>query len=422
MKTIVQTFIVYIALLCLDFSVISGQMMPSASPEEAGLSSERLSHLTNTMQNYIDDNQIAGCVMLIARRGKIVYCKALGMANIEDGRKMRTDDIFRIASMTKPITSAAVMMLYEEGKILLSEPVSKYIPEFKNSKVYVPSETVGTYSIVPAKREITIRHLLNHTSGIVYPSNEGVGKLYSDAGLRRMMGNDSGLEIMKVLAGMPLAHHPGEAWQYGLNTDLLGVLIEIWSGKTLDEFLREKIFEPLGMRDTYFIITPEKASKLVTIYTRGDEGRMKPVPHTAPLDGPRKFYSGGGGLCSTAEDYARFLQMMLNKGKLNGARILSRKTVELMTTNSIGDLSILEGNILGGRNFKFGLGFSVRKGVDEGSELESAGNFGWGGAFYTHTFVDPSEEMVGIFMAQLQLANERMYTKFVNLATQAVSD
>ena len=410
---------------------VFGQSLPTVTPEDVGLSFKRLGRINTAIQGYIDQKQLAGAVTLVARRGKTAHLKAHGMMDIEAGKPMRTDAIFRIASMSKPITSTAVMILYEEGRFLLSDPVSKYIPEFKNPQVLVPSSSGDDYTLVPAKGEITVRHLLNHTSGISYQWNEWVGKMYHDAGITHGLLQDEGtiVEKMKLLAKVPLVQHPGEAWHYGLNIDVLGALVEIWSGMTLDEFLRDRLFEPLGMNDTHFFLPEEKVSRLVTVYAPGEGGEMKRWPEepvvegsmvystTYPYKGPRRYYSGGGGLSSTASDYARFLQMALNMGELNGIRVLSRKTVELMTTNSIGDMIIL-----GQPGFKFGLGFSVRTGVSPRSELESVGNFGWGGFWFTHSFVDPGEAMIGIIMAQLKNAKEPIGSIFVNLATQAVGD
>ena len=408
----------------------SAQLATASIPEDVGLSGARLERLHRAMQDYIDRQELSGCVMLVARKGKIAYHEALGMADVEKGIPMRKDAIFRIASMSKPITSAAVMMLYEEGKFLLNDPISKYIPEFKNPSVIVPDEAGGSYKIVPAKREITVRNLLNHTSGISYQWSPVVGKLYHDANITHGLVQDTStiVEKMKVLAKMPLVNQPGEAWEYGLNIDVLGALVEIWSGKTFAEFLKERLFGPLGMNDTQFFLPAEKVSRIATVYTPGD-GKLKRWPDapviegpmiytsTYPYIGPQTYFSGGGGLTSTAEDYARFLQAMLNKGTFEGTRILSRKTVELMTTNSIANLSIL-----GRPGFKFGLGFSVLEAVDEGSELESTGNFGWGGFWYTHVFVDPGEELIGVFMAQMMKVREPILGKFVVLATQAVGD
>lgn len=295
----------------------------------------------------------------------------------------------------------------------------------------MPSALGDSYTLVPAKSEITVRHLLNHTAGISYQGHKWVGKMYYNAGITSGLVQTEGTigEKMRILAKIPLVHQPGEAWEYGLNIDVLGYLVEIWSGMTLNEFFRERIFKPLGMNDTHFFLPEEKVSRLAAVYTPTDNGQIQRLPDTPivegsavrsttyPYQGPRTYFSGGGGLCSTAPDYFRFLQMILNKGELNGVRLLSRKTVELMTTNTIGDLYILQQP-----GYKFGLGFGIREETGRFGELESPGEFGWGGAWYTHTFVDPKEELIGIFMAQAKNLKEPVLGKFVVLAKQAVVD
>ncbi len=416
--------------IVLLFLPVYSQGLPTASPEDVGISSERLGRITSKMQEYVDRNKLAGAVAMVARQGKVVYLKSFGMMDIEAKKLMRKDAIFRIASMTKPITSVAVMMLYEEGHFLLSDPVSKYIPEFKNPKVLAPSSSENSRTLVPAKREITIRHLLNHTSGITYQWNEKLGKMYHDAGITHGLLQDESTigEKIKLLAKMPLLNHPGEKWEYGLNVDVLGYLIEIWSGVTLDKFFQERIFKPLSMKDTHFFLPEEKVSRLVTVYTP-EEGKIKRWPDTLivedamvysttyPYQGPRSYFSGGGGLCSTISDYARFCQMLLNRGKLNGVRMLSRKTVELMTSNSIGDLYIQEQS-----GYKFGLGFGIRTEYGQKSELRSLDSFGWGGFWYTHMWIDPKEELIGIFMSQLKYSKEPILNKFEILVTQSIND
>lgn len=316
------------------------------------------------------------------------------MADIEAGKPMRTDSIFRIASMSKPIASLAVMMLYEEGHFLLSDPVSKFIPEMGEMQVAVADGDAVT--LVPPEKPITIRHLLNHTSGIpyVFLGRKPVADLYKAAGV------DDGLdpqnknlgEWIGKLAGVPLAFQPGEKWEYSLSIDALGYLVEVISGMPFDRFLEERIFGPLGMKDTYFYPPDDKIPRLATVYLRDSEKGIVPwgedsrefgylvMRPSAAYSGDKSFFSGGGGLCSTAVDYARFAQMMLNGGKLNGTRLVSRKTMELMTSNQIGDLDIYWRPVNGD---KFGLGFAIRTKRGQVDEIESLGTYGWVGIYNT---------------------------------------
>ena len=432
MGRVLQNWLCLLFLLLLLTQSALSQGLPTATPEAVGLSSERLERINRVMEEYVKQEDIAGVVTLVARRGKLAHLEAFGMMDIENGKPMRTDTIFRIASMTKPITSVAVMMLYEEGHFLLSDPVSKYIPEYKNPKVLAPEADEDSDSIppatVPADREITIRHLLNHTSGITYNWNGKLGKTYNEAGVTNGIVQTDGIigEKMKILAGLSLLHHPGEAFEYGLSIDVLGYLVEVVSGMTLDEFFHKRIFEPLGMKDTHFFIPEEKLPRLAAVYRRisaGDLERLSEEPITEgtntysisyPYQGPQSYFSGGGGLSSTASDYARFLQMMLNGGELNGVRLLSPKTVELMTTNSVGELA---------GNMDFGLGFAIRTERGLHGELASNGAYSWGGFFYTGFSVDPEEEMIYIFMSQLHpTGGLTLGNKFEVLVYQALVD
>jgi CubicO group peptidase (beta-lactamase class C family) len=383
----------------------------TARPEEVGLSSERLDRIARAIQRSIDEGRIAGAVSLVARHGKIVYFKAAGMANRETKTPMRTDAIFRICSMSKPITSVAVMMLYEEGRFTLNEPVSDFIPEFKNVKVLDPpwpqDKTSPPGATVPAKRPITIRHLLTHSSGLTYQWNPRLGKAYIDAGIGAGLLQQPGTigEAVKKLAGIPLLFQPGDLWEYSLADDVLGYLVEVVSGMPLDRFLEERIFKPLGMKDTEFFLPPEKVSRLATAYTYDPEKGLQPIldgqtvkegqfSYSAdyPYRGPRTYFSGGGGLCSTAQDYYRFCQMLLNGGELGGTRLLSRKSVELISQNHVQG----KADDLG-----YGLGFGVISEPKFLTELGSLGSYYWGGFYYTSFVIDPKEDMVVVFMAQL---------------------
>ena len=406
--------------------------LPATKPEKVGLSSKRLERIDKVMQQYVDEGRIAGAVTLVARRGKVAHLGTYGMADIEAGKPMQANTIFRIASMTKPITSAAVMLLYEEGHFLLSDPISQYIPEFKDPQVLVPSSAGDGYTTVPAKAEITIRQLLSHTSGISYlfMGREHIAELYRKAGISDGLIQTEGTigDNVKRLAGLPLFSQPGEAWEYGLSVDVLGYFVEVISGMSLAEFFRERIFKPLRMEDTYFYLPEDKISRLASLYRPVPEGGLDEFPET-PVEfgylvmsstyhysGPRTYYSGGGGLVSTASDYARFLQMMLNGGELDGVRLLSRKTVESITTSHIGSFSIWGGN-------KFGLGFGIYPGPGESGTLNSAGSYNWGGIFNTGFGVDPREEFISIIMTQLYPNDQSDITaKFPVLAYQAIVD
>jgi CubicO group peptidase (beta-lactamase class C family) len=406
---------------------------PTVSPEEAGLSSQRLGRIGDAIQRSIDAGRIAGAVSLVARHGKIVYFKAFGMADREAKKPMRTDNIFRLCSMTKPITSAAVMILYEEGRFTLNEPVSDFVPEFKNMKVLDPpvpqDKTSPPGVLVDAKRPITIFHLLTHTSGLTYPWNARLGKAYADAGIGTGLLQQEGStgDSVKKLASLPLLFQPGAAWEYSLSDDVLGYLVERASGMPFDRFLEERVFKPLGMKDSYFFLPDDKVQRLAAAYTyypdKGlqlfPEGKVIKEGNLAyasdyPYRGPRTYLSGGGGLCSTTEDYYRFCQMMLNGGELNGTRLLSRKSVELMSLNhNQGKLD----------EFGYGLGFGVNSEPRFLTELGSVGAYYWGGFFYTSFVIDPKEDMVAIFMGQLHPTGDlNLDAKAIRLAYQALQN
>lgn len=427
-RQIANRRIIFPAFFCaLVLSAAVAQEVPVVKPETVGLSPERLERIAGTVQRSIDEKRIAGAVTLVARRGHVAWFKAQGMADREAGKPMRPDTMFRICSMTKPITSAAVMMLYEEGHFLLDDPVSKYLPEFKNPKVLVKPASGAPYTI-PATHEITIRDLLRHTSGITYHWNEDLGPMYKDANVASgLLPYDGTIEdSTKRLAGLPLLFNPGEKFEYSLGVDVLGRLVEVLSGKPLDEFFRTRIFEPLGMKDTYFYPPDGKLERLATAYTYYDEKGLNRFPDTPitegaftysadyPARGPKKLFSGGAGLVSTAADYARFCQMMLDGGKVGSTRLLSRKSVELMTQDQLGKISPDQG---------FGLGFGVNGVKAPLSELGSPGEYNWGGFFYTAFSIDPKEQMIVIFMGQLHPAGDLTLDRQVNeLAYQAIID
>lgn len=403
------------------------QDLPTAKPESVGLSSERLARIDAAVQRSIDDKRIAGAVTLVVRHGKVAWFKAQGMADREAAKSMPPDAMFRICSMTKAITSAAVMTLYEEGRFLLDDPVSKYLPEFKNPKVLVKPASGEPYTI-PATKEITIRDLLRHTSGITYHWNDDLGPMYEKAGVASGLLQYDGTigDMVTHLAGQPLLFNPGDRFEYSLGVDVLGRLVEVVSGKPLDDFFRTRIFEPLGMKDTYFYPPDNKVDRLATAYTYYPDKGLNRFPDTPirersfvysadyPTRGPKKLFSGGAGLVSTAMDYARFCQMMLDDGKVGSTHLLSRKTVELMTQDQLGKISTDMG---------FGLGFGVNGVKGPLSELGSVGEYNWGGFFYTGFTIDPKEQMIVIFMAQLHPTGGLTLDRQVNeLAYQAITD
>jgi CubicO group peptidase (beta-lactamase class C family) len=403
------------------------QRLPLAPPETVGMSSERLERIGAAVQRSVDQKQIAGAVTMVVRRGHVVWFKAQGMIDREAGKLMRPDAIFRICSMTKPITSVAVMMLYEQGFFLLDDPISKYLPEFKHPRVLVKSAS-GEKSFVPAAREITIRDLLRHTSGISYQWDDDMGPLYKDANVASgLLQYDGTIEdSVKRLASVPLHFSPGDHWEYSLGVDVLGRLVEVISGKTLDEFFRTRIFEPLEMKDTYFYLPANKVERLATAYTYyADKGlnRFPDVPITEdsfsysadyPYRGPRKLFSGGAGLVSTASDYARFCQMMLDGGKAGSERLLSRQSIELMTQDQLGKIS---------STYAFGFGFEINGVKAPLAELGSPGEYDWGGFFYTAFQIDPKEQMIVISMAQLHpTGGLNLDSEIRVLAHQAIID
>ena len=404
-----------------------GQDLPSAKPESLGLSQERLERISAKVQHNIDDKRIAGAVTLVVRHGKVAWLKSQGMMDREAAKPMQPDALFRICSMTKPITSVAAMMLYEEGKFLLDDPVSKYLPEFKNMKVLVKPASGEPYSI-PAKNEITIRDLLRHTSGITYQWNGDLGAAYEKAGVASGLLQYDGTiaDSTKALAGVPLLFNPGERFEYSLGVDVVGRLVEVLSGQPLDQFFRTRIFDPLGMKDTYFYPPDNKLDRLTTAYTYYDGKGLSRFPDTPiregsfvysadyPSKGPKKLFSGGAGLVSTAMDYARFCQMMLDGGTAGNTRLLSRKTVELMTHDQLGKIGPDQG---------FGIGFGIEGVKSPLDELGSVGEYSWGGFFYTTFTVDPKEQMIVIFMAQLHPTGGLTLDHEVNvLAYQAIND
>jgi len=361
-------------------------------------------------------------VALVARHGKVVYFKSFGQSDIDGKKPMGTDAMFRIASMTKAITSTAIMTLYEQGYFLLTDPISKYIPEFKNPKVVTKSGKSDSVILVPATGEITIRNLLNHTSGITY--GDGLQRpYYTKAGMSVGLLPTKGSlkDNIQALGKLPLFSNPGEGFHYGMSVDVLGYLVEVITHKTLDQYVKEAILDPLKMHDTYYTIPKDKFPRLAKLYKLVG-GKLVQQNQYFPYPATQTYFSGGAGLVSTASDYSRFAQMLLNKGQLDGVRILGPKTVELMSSNSIGDLFIFNpfkhNGIMGD---KFGLGFGIRTAGSDFNELETPGQYGWDGAFYTRFWIDPKEDMFGIFMSQMDSYwDETLIGKYRVLVNQAV--
>jgi CubicO group peptidase (beta-lactamase class C family) len=348
---------------------------------------------------------VAGVVTLVARRGKVVHFSALGERDVENAAPMTHDAIFRIASMTKPIASVALMTPYEEGRFQLRDPIAKWLPEFADMTVAVPAQPqerlAGRYKTVPAASPITIQQVLTHTTGLAN-AYRGIMQPEFESMAGETRPGDTVGDMLQRLALLPLNFQPGEHWEYGRATDVAGRLIEVMSGQTLDEFLRERIFEPLAMPDTHFYLPQSKLDRFAALYQPGDDGTIEldeaPTAASRFVKEPHVYFSGAGGLLSTARDYFRFHQMMLNGGELDGVRILSRKTVELMTTNHTGDKGIW----LTGPGYGFGLGYAIVTDLGLSGSPRSEGSYYWGGAYGTIFWVDPAEELIGILMEQIR--------------------
>lgn len=406
-----NSFVLFLVLLTFSLNAQNKSLktvaaLSEASPASQGMSAERLERIDTVLQNTVANDNLPGIVALIARNGKIVFHRSYGMADNEAKRTLKKDDIFRIASQTKAITSTAVMLLWEEGKFRLDDPISKYIPYFKEARILKSfNDKDSSYTSVPAQNQITIRHLLTHTSGIGYGVIDGDArfkKMYAKAGITDLFTteNISIEESIKKLAQLPLHHNPGEKFTYSEGLDVLGYFIEVVSGMPFDQFLRKRIFDPLGMNDTWFYLPKEKHSRLVNVQHKLN-GKWSKYPVTFydtdyPIKGAQRFFSGGAGLSSTVKDYATFLQMYLNKGELNGVRLLSRTTVDILMANQIG-------NIWADGPRHYGLAFGVlnEKGQGNGGQ-GSTGTFDWGGYFNTQYFADPEEQIIGLIYKQTQ--------------------
>jgi len=390
----------------------------TAHAQQTDFSANRLARIDSLIQKHIKAQHIPGATVLLIKKGKTVYNKAFGYADIEAKKAMQTDNIFRIASQSKAITSLAAMMLWEQGKFLLDDPVSMYIPAFKNPKVLDQYNTNdGTYTTKDAKREITVRDLLRHTSGIAYSalfSDPTMWHIYEKADIPSGIGTSKSTikEKMELLATMPLQHYPGEQFTYGLNIDLLGYLIEIWSGSPLDVFLQENVLTPLAMHDTHFYIPEEKQQRLVGLYEINAADKLVKVDHPiyegVDANFPKikgTYHAGGAGLSATTADMANFYSLFLNNGIFNGKRLLAGKTVELMLRNQLGDQVTIAPNPPLAENLQFSLaGFSVVTPKNAYLTPQSIGSFGWGGAFNTHGWADPQEGVIALLFTQEYLS------------------
>jgi len=399
MQLIRRIALCFAATFCLPVILIAIEL-PTATPEQVGLSAEKLQDARAAMQKLVDEKRIAGGVFAVARRGKVVQFETCGMMDIEAGEPMKRDTIFRFYSMSKPITSIAAMILYEQGKIKLDDPVSKYIPQFKGLKV-VADPDAEVIKEVAARREMTVRDLMRHTSGLTYGifGNTAVDKLYRRS--IQLGGGKTTLEDMtKNLGQIPLLYQPGTKWHYSVSTDVLGRIVEVASGQSLDKFFAERIFEPLGMVNTAFYVPRDKIDRFATNYGPNMQGGLRPIdkPETTRYAKIPTFFSGGGGLVSTASDYMRFCLMLLNKGEFDGKRLLKTETVEMMTNDQLPEQAYPIGS--GDRaGVGFGLGFSVR--VESNGQVSSRiGEYGWGGMASTHFWISPNDEIAVVALTQ----------------------
>jgi len=408
-----MTFKLAAVIAVLGAAPLFAQVPSQVSPEQAGFSKERLARIRPQLERYVGENRLAGGTALIARHGKVIYFQTFGVMDQGSGKPMTENAIFRIYSMTKPIIAVAALTLYEEGKFSMLDPVSKYLPEFSDMRVAVPAADGVPWHTVPAERPILVLDLLRHTSGM---TNQGPKDANGELMLTRLdIRSHSLADGIKLLASAPLVHQPQAGFDYSPGPDVMGRLIEVWSGMMLDQYLNERIFRPLHMTDTGFWVPQDKWSRLTTLYDRGLNDEIV-LATGDPQDGYKRkppFLSGAGGLVSTTSDYLRFAQMLLNRGQLDGVRILSPKSIELMTSDLLGDLPIFDGPMLPG--YGFGLSVAVNRGPAKTATIGSAGEYYWEGAAASLFFVDPSEDLLTVFMIQKRegIAISREYKRMV---------
>ena len=392
-------------------SLLPAEGPPKAEPAQAGFSAERLRRIHTVLEDSVARKEFAGINVAIIRHGKLAYAESFGFRDLEQKKPMQPDTIFRMFSMTKPITSVAVMMLYEEGRFLLDDPVSKYIPAFENLKV-LAREGGSSGDVVELKRPLTIHHLLTHTSGL---SNS---RGYREAGV--FAPRDTLAQMAERLATVPLAHQPGEAWRYGESLELLARLVEIWSGEPYDQFLRERIFEPLGMKDTGYFVPAEKADRVSKTYVLNEQGVVTPTERQGDPTRKPTYFPGSSGLFSTASDYLRFCQMLISGGELDGKRLLSETTVDFMLRNHLPAEIIPPEGPNGRKGYGFGIGGAVLMDPTASGVLSVAGEFSWGGAAGTYFWVDRKNELAAVWMVQRPPFTHEPGKRFKVLTYQAM--
>jgi CubicO group peptidase (beta-lactamase class C family) len=417
MRSIANGSVAIVLWIALAYAALAGEL-PHAKPESVGLSTTRLARLNSAIHAYVDAGRTPGVVTVIARHGKIVHVDAYGKADVDGGRATRSDDLFRMYSMTKPITSVALLMLYEEGKFQLTDPLSKYFPAVADMRVFAGTTPQGATLLDAQKRPITIQHVFSHSAGFSYGFGASpVDRLYQDAHLFESSLDD----LMAKLVKLPLGYQPGERWQYSVAHDVQAALVEKLSGQKFDDFVRQRIFGPLGMKNSVFKVSADWMARVPTLYDPGTEGKIK--ANTSDLG---KNYGdlvfGGYSISTTATDYAIFAQMLLNKGELNGVRLLSPKTVELMASNHLSDQALTTVNtppVTLGPGAGYGLGVSVLLDPAKHGNLGSAGEFGWSGAASTHVIIDPKEDLVAVYCTQL-MGEYGLRAEFVTLLYQTI--
>lgn len=409
---------IFLIALWFAFTSLSAQpQLSSGTPQSVGMSEKHLSMMDDVIQEYVENDWIPGGVFLVARRGKIVYFKSFGTKSDKKGDLYQNDDIFRIASMTKAVTTVSIMQLYEQGKLRLDDPVSDYIPAFKEMTVLESvNEADSSYTSIKANRPITIRHLLTHSSGITYGNEKDLGKVHTKAGLPRagLSSEDWTSErFINELAALPLAFHPGEKYNYGLNMDVLGRVVEVISGQSLSDYFRKNIFDPLGMNDTWFYLPKNIQNRLVHVNQQKEngfevmDGKIYNNPdHQYPLSKDHAYYAGGGGLSSTAMDYAKFTQALVNGGTYGEARILGSRTIEVMTSDQMILLNEQGQGFSKQPGITYCLGFSLITEDGAGQGPRSPGTYAWGGYFNTKFFIDPREELIFVGMTQIEFGNK----------------
>jgi CubicO group peptidase (beta-lactamase class C family) len=405
--------IAFVVVVAAGTAGVRSNDLPVVKPEDVGLSSQRLSRMSKSIREYVDAGRTAGVVTLIARHGKVVHLEAYGKADLATGRPTRTDDIFRMYSMTKPITSVALLLLYEDGKFQLNDPLAKYFPAFADVKVYAGTGPQGRMLLDSLRRPITVQDVFRHTAGFSYGfGTSPVDKGYQEANVFAKSLSD----LMDKVARQPLLYQPGDRWVYSVAHDVQAALVEKLSGQTFDDFVRQRIFAPLEMKESMFKVPADKKSRVPVLYSRDKSGKL--APDTSDLGrGYGDLVFGGYSISTTISDYARFAQMLLNKGQLNGVRLLSPKTVELMATNHLSAAALAAGGV--GPGVGYGLGVSVLMNPAENGNLGSVGEFGWSGAASTHVLIDPKEDLVAIYCTQL-MGDLSMRDDFVTMFYQAI--